>query len=340
VYAVRFTPYSSTRRQLNRAVFALCLVVVFSIWLGRPATAASVDLVAYRQAVQTSLSDLKNNQRSAEYVAANLRAITSVTLPDGSTLSPDLTLVLSDLSADPVRLNDAERQLSALLIQLDQAVGTNSNSAELNAAHGHLQQILARSEFQPKSSRHSQTFFGWLFQKIGRLLSPVLEPLGRLVVRAMAWFTRSNSVWSVIGTIVGLVALSALFFWFVRGVRHSFGPAVARFPVAENGERPSAINLRDEAETLARRRSYRLAIRALYLAALLRLDERGVLSFERTLTNREVLREAGASGSLQLVDQLAPLVERFDRHWYGAVSCTEDDFREFTRLASWAWEVA
>ena len=310
------------------------------MWLGRPATAASVDLAAYRQVVQTSLSDLRNNQRSAEDVAANLRALTTVTMPDGLTVSLDLTPIVADLVAKPAKTSDAETRLSALLTQLELAAGTSSNATRLDAANNSLRRILARSEFQPQSAHHSQTFFGWLSREIGRLLSPVLEPLGRLLVRAMAWFTRSNSVWSVIGTIVGLVALSALFFWLIRGLRRRFGPSVERFPVTASGARPSAVNLRDEAETLARRHSYRLAIRALYLAALLRLDERGVLSFERTLTNREVLREAGASGSRQLVNQLAPLVERFDRHWYGAVACTEDDYREFTRLASWAWEAA
>jgi hypothetical protein len=136
-----------------------------------------------------------------------------------------------------------------------------------------------------------------------------------------------------------VVALTALSIWAIRGLRRGFAPGVARLPVVAPGERLTAIDLRREAEEMAGERSYRLAIRALYLAALVRLDERGVLSFERALTNREVLKNAGASGRSSLVDRLAPLVDRFVRHWYGAVVCTEDDYREFSRLAAWAWEV-
>jgi hypothetical protein len=314
--------------------------VLLSLFWGGPANAAAVDLTAYRQVIQTSLNDLTNNQRSPEEIAASLRAVTTVTLPNGSTVSPDLATILADLVAEPAKTSDAEARLSALLTQLDLASRVSIDATRLDAANSSLSQILARSEFQPKASHHSQTFFGWLSQEIGQLLSPVFGPLGRLLVDAIDWLTPSSSVSRVIGTIVGLVALASLLVWLVRGLRRGFGPPVARFPLTASGEHPSAVNLRDEAETLARRHSYRLAIRTLYLAALLRLDERGILSFERTLTNREVLREAGASGSVQLVDRLAPLVERFDRHWYGAVSCTEDDYREFTRLASWAWEAA
>lgn len=322
------------------AEFTLMLVLLCSLLFNQPVAASSVTLADYRQAIQTSLTDLSNAQKSPSSVADDLRGLTSVTLADGSTMAPDLTLVIADLDATPVRLTDAERQLSALLGQIDQASAPGSNATSDSAANASLRQVLARSEFRPKTSGTSRSFFGWLFAKIGRALRPVSRPFGTFADVATAWIRRAGSIWSVIAIVVGLGALAALLVWVIRGLRHLFGPAVAHVPMATNGERPSAVNLRDEAESMAQRHSYRLAIRALYLAALLRLDELGALSFERALTNREVLKAAGTSGSAQLVDQLAPLVERFDRHWYGAVSCTEDDYQEFRRLSSWAWEVA
>jgi len=45
------------------------------------------------------------------------------------------------------------------------------------------------------------------------------------------------------------------------------------------------------------------------------LEERGVLRYDRTLTNREVL-EAVPTGS-PLRGRLAPVVQTFDRVWYG-----------------------
>ena len=38
-------------------------------------------------------------------------------------------------------------------------------------------------------------------------------------------------------------------------------------------------------------------------------------------------------GDAILRDQLAPLVERFDRVWYGGVSCTAEDYAQFAALA-------
>jgi hypothetical protein len=319
---------------LSRACLELGLVVL--LLAANPAGATSLDLNSYRQALQTALSDLQTGQRSPGEVASALRSIDVVTLPDGSTVTPDLSAILDDLQP-PVDSANAEARLTALLGQLDQADSPSATNPD--DATARLSRVLARSEFQPKSDAKPQTIFGWVFHQAGRLLNPLLQPLGRRLLEAIRWLTPSQALRTVVATVVGVVALTALSIWAIRGLRRGFAPGVARLPVVAPGERLTAIDLRREAEEMAGERSYRLAIRALYLAALVRLDERGVLSFERALTNREVLKNAGASGRSSLVDRLAPLVDRFDRHWYGAVVCTEDDYREFSRLAAWAWEV-
>lgn len=56
-------------------------------------------------------------------------------------------------------------------------------------------------------------------------------------------------------------------------------------------------------------------MRYLYLAALLRLDERGQLRYNRALTNREYLDRVQDNPHLQAA--LPPIVETFDRVWYG-----------------------
>jgi len=74
-------------------------------------------------------------------------------------------------------------------------------------------------------------------------------------------------------------------------------------------------------------RDYREAIRYLYLACLIRLDERGLLRYDRTLTNREYLRVV--SNNPDLLDELRPIVYTFDRAWYGFVSIDENGYEEF-----------
>ena len=60
--------------------------------------------------------------------------------------------------------------------------------------------------------------------------------------------------------------------------------------------------------------------------------------FDRALTNREVLEQVSGGDDTAAVQQLAPLVERFDRFWYGAVPCSSEDYADFARLAASAWE--
>jgi len=320
---------------LSRGCLALGLVLL--LIATHPVRAASLDLNGYREALQSALSDLQSGQRTPNEVATSLKTIDVVTLPDGSTMTPDLSAIVDDLRP-PDDLANAEARLSALLGQLDQPERPSATNP--NDATASLNQVLARSEFQPKSDKKPQSLVGWLLHQIGRLLNPLLQPIGRRLLSAARWFASLQELREVVAVVIGVVALTALGIWAVRGLRRGFSSGVARLPVVAPGERLNAVDLRKEADELAGKRSYRLAIRALYLAALLRLDERGVLSFERALTNREVLKNAGKSGSAPLVERLAPLVDRFDRHWYGAVVCTEDDYREFAHLTAWAWEAA
>jgi hypothetical protein len=315
-----------------------CLVLGFLMLIAaQPAGAAPLDLTGYRQALQTALSDLQSGRHSPDEVAARLKTIDVVTLPDGSMLTPDLSTVVDDLQP-PVDQADAEARLAALLEQIDRAARSNAKNPD--DAMASLNQVLARSAFQPKSDTKPQTLVGWLAHQIGRVIEPIVQPVGRRLLGLARWVASLQEMREAVAVVIGIVALTALGLWAVRGLRRGFSPGVARLPVVGPGERLQAVDLRKEAEELAGKRSYRQAIRALYLAALLRLDERGQLSFDRALTNREVLRNAGTKGSGQLVERLAPLVERFDRHWYGAVVCTEDDYREFARLSAWAWEAA
>ena len=74
-------------------------------------------------------------------------------------------------------------------------------------------------------------------------------------------------------------------------------------------------------------RDYRSAIRYLYLASLLMLDEHGLIHYDRTLTNREHLRQV--AGDPELADALRPVVETFDDVWYGFASVNETIYQEF-----------
>jgi len=72
---------------------------------------------------------------------------------------------------------------------------------------------------------------------------------------------------------------------------------------------------------------YRNAIRYQYLACLLSLDERGLLRYDRSLTNWEHLRLT--TSTPRLYQTLEPVVDMFDRVWYGFAEVDEAGYRSF-----------
>jgi hypothetical protein len=75
---------------------------------------------------------------------------------------------------------------------------------------------------------------------------------------------------------------------------------------------------------------YRAAIRYLYLSSLLLLDERGLIHFDPSLTNFEHL--GLVEHQPQLVEVLRPIVNIFDRVWYGFSPVNEAHYQKFVQL--------
>jgi hypothetical protein len=71
----------------------------------------------------------------------------------------------------------------------------------------------------------------------------------------------------------------------------------------------------DEGRELVAAGNYRGAIRHLFLAALLTLDERNLIHYDKSRTNYELLNEAELRAVI--VEALTPIVETFERVWYG-----------------------
>ena len=87
----------------------------------------------------------------------------------------------------------------------------------------------------------------------------------------------------------------------------------------------SAFN---KAQSLSRGGDYRSAVRYLYLSSLLLMDERGVLRYDRSKTNREYLRSV--ANSPELAKPLEEVIEVFDNVWYGYHSLEEESFKHYS----------
>ncbi|MCB9136213.1 MAG: DUF4129 domain-containing protein, partial [Anaerolineales bacterium] len=121
---------------------------------------------------------------------------------------------------------------------------------------------------------------------------------------------------NLIITLIGGVLLTLIFFYILRG---TWGNLIAEAEDTMNGNGETAPLTADSARQRARELSqtgdHRTAIRYLYLASLLLLEERGLLRYDRTLTNRETLRSV--QNRPDLAAPLQEVVETFDRVWYG-----------------------
>lgn len=214
--------------------------------------------------------------------------------------------------------------------QLAAYAAAESTTSEQLAA---LERVLARPEFQVAERRSA----------LDELLEPVRTAVNGLLREVMRWLARLSAGGGLpreVGIGLGILALAVV----VLGLLFIVGPARGTF-VAEaelasdgSGGPPRSDAELARADALARAGDLRAAIHHRYLATLRRLDERGQLRFDRSLTNHEhVLR---ARSSPTLAEALAPLVAAFDGLWYGQSRCSPEEYARFSALAERVWAAA
>jgi len=89
----------------------------------------------------------------------------------------------------------------------------------------------------------------------------------------------------------------------------------------------TATDLLSEAEALARQGELRAAIRRAYIALLVELGDRKLISLARHKTNRDYLNSI--RGIPQLHSRMRGLTDSFERHWYGFADVTPNDWQDF-----------
>lgn len=127
------------------------------------------------------------------------------------------------------------------------------------------------------------------------------------------------------------VGLGAMVIFFVRQIRMNL-ISEAHDEVAE----PALARVETEkaalahAETAEAASDFRGALRYLYLSAILHLQERGVLPYDKSLTNREYLHQA--QDDIDLHAALGPAITVFDEVWYGYKPCDAETLANYRSL--------
>ena len=89
----------------------------------------------------------------------------------------------------------------------------------------------------------------------------------------------------------------------------------------------TATDLLSEAEALARSGDLRAAIRKAYIALLVELGDRKIVSLAQHKTNRDYLN--ALRGLPPLHSRMRGLTDSFERHWYGFAETSQNDWQNF-----------
>ena len=200
----------------------------------------------------------------------------------------------------------AAQRVGTLLAQLE-AADSDNTTARLAV----LDQVLAGPAFQQGESWWD-VFRRWLAEWLDRLL-----PNSASTSSNAGATGRANEliVWSI--GIVGIIAIVLLLAYWLRGLIGGFVANVDGDDAGsgEDDLPQSPAEARQRAAGAANEGNYRGAVRNLYLAALLTLEQQGLVPADRSLTNREVLGRIGNTHPVR--PHLQPVVETFDDVWYG-----------------------
>jgi hypothetical protein len=238
---------------------------------------------------------------------------------DGKQIPLDNSWLSVALQAEEPDLEAISLRLGALIDILDQPLTPVSESALAD-----LEAILAKMLPPQKPSEPSwiERLFTWIWQQFEWLDLPTpslgsLAPLGAFG----QFFT-----W-IIGIIIVLIVV-ALISYVVLHIRRGV-VRESKIKEAQDEQITTSVAAKSQAGQSAQSGDYRNAVRYMYLAALLQLHERGLLSYDRTLTNYEYLSHL--RGNNELRGRLTPIIDTFDRVWYGSLEIDDQSFEEYRK---------
>ncbi len=273
-----------------------------------------------RQAVADLDHQAEGMARSRlDQLADGWERVVRVTMPDGVLVKLDHSELVALLRQNPPELSGLLARLDALLALHKRFPSSLFTLEDVES----LESVLAGPSFQWKESKPS----------------PLAEWWARLLERIAEWFARLLGKTGVAGATLptgpiftGVLAIVLVLVLVFAG-RGLFAGLVKDVELGGDGpgghEALTSETALQRAGSLSQGGNYRSAVRYLYLSALLLLDERGLLRYDRSRTNREYLRSVSASPAL--VSPLRAVIEIFDRVWYGFESIDAQTYQEYVK---------
>lgn len=262
------------------------------------------------QALQTAT--VEEQQQELDPLAARWEAVTEVSTSRG-TIPVNHTFLVVQMRVQPPDLELLDGYLFAMLSARRSEPDGVFQPSDLDS----LNAILSRREFQYQEQA---------------IPNPVLEWVNRILTEIQRWLNDLlGMTFDVVGSDTMLVILSLLlvvvFFFVFRTLFVDFARE-AKLKEAEEDEPLTSEAAFNRAQQLSKGGDFRAAVRYLYLSTLLILDERSVMRYDRSKTNREYLRSV--ANSPELSKPLEEVIEVFDNVWYGYHSLDEETFKHYS----------
>lgn len=350
---VKRKPLLQSERQAILArhiAMRLFFTVSFALFLS--ATARAIPVSEYHKHIKQvvtaldSLGQSDEDESPASYSARDVETVRQVRnlLPatdavefSGRTLKVDNSWLHQELdkyAADNStvryellkRITERVKALDERLEDLEKAaVGTNAVKADESRK---LEEILKRPEYahqvqqENALSRLLKRFLKWVLSWFPK--PKPMQPGGIGILSRIAQWVVILLALGVLGFVLKLF-LPRMF--RNRGTKKK-RKEKARIVLGETlAPDQTAFDLLAEAEALARRGELRAAIRRAYIALLVELGDRKIISLAQYKTNRDYLR---AMREIEpLYRNVKQLTDSFERHWYGLAQANETDWLAF-----------
>lgn len=316
-YTVQAIPLTEYQKQIHQAVTALDTLTLRD---------ETEDVAAYEQRGLETVNGVRNlipQTQTIEWRSERFQI-------DHSWLHHELDKYTTVMKAErPELLLRITERLQALDQRIAELQATRAAKDPGKAETRHkLEEILKRPEYAHQLKAESavirllKRFLEWL-----RNLFPQPKPFSP---GGAAWVTKIAQI-VIIGLALAVLAYVVKLFLprlLRNGKPKKKAKQKARIVLGEKLEPDqSASDLLSSAEALARRGELRAAIRKAYIALLVELGERKIISLAQYKTNRDYLR---AVREVQpLYGDVKQLTESFERHWYGLAHATESDWLAF-----------
>ena len=277
-------------------------------------------------------------ERDAETVQGvrNLLPATETVESEGANFSVDNTWLHEELDKYAANktmsryelLKRITERLKAVDERLAEMEDTDRAPGSKDERARKLAEILQRPEYVPKAKPSSA---------LSRLRDRILEWLRSWLPKPKPMspgnfsFISRIAQWVIMGLAIALL-IFVLKMFLPKVIRNrGAGKKVketARIVLGETLEPDqSARDLLSDAEALARRGELRAAIRRAYIALLVELGDRKIISLAQYKTNRDYLRAVREVEPLY--GNVKQLTDSFERHWYGLVQANETDWQAF-----------